>query len=127
MARKPQTSSPLTEAGYLPSTEAALQERIVDLFVAYGAVVVRVNSGRKGRIAFVRWFARSEDPKTAGVSDLVVTLGRTVYVEVKMPGETLRPDQKLFAERTRQAGGEYYVVRSVNEAQDLANTLQEER
>lgn len=126
MVRKAQTSNPLTEAGYLPGNEDALQERIVDLFVAYGAVVVRVNSGRRGKIAFVRWFARGGVSKTAGVSDLVVTLGRTVFVEIKMPGETPKPDQRLFAEETRRAGGQYYVVRSVNEAQVIADCLQGE-
>ena len=50
-----------------------------------------------------------------GFPDLVVQfMGRTILMEVKMPGESLNKDQaKFFAEWN---GGEIYIVRTPEEA-----------
>ncbi len=53
---------------------------------------------------------------TKGVFDIVVTSnGRTVWLEVKQPGEVMSPDQVIFGSGINAAGGEAYRVESLEE------------
>jgi hypothetical protein len=45
--------------------------------------------------------------------------GFTVFLEVKRPSGKQSPDQKEFQRRCEEKGCEYYVVKSVDELQEL--------
>jgi hypothetical protein len=54
---------------------------------------------------------------TPGVADIIVLLpgGKTVFFEVKAPGEKQSKNQVVFQDRVRALGYNYHVVRSVDE------------
>ena len=45
--------------------------------------------------------------------------GRAIYIEVKLPGEHPRPDQKKFLEAMRNSGAIAGVAHSVEEALNI--------
>lgn len=49
--------------------------------------------------------------------------GRAFYIEVKLPGEGVRPDQKKFLEAMRNTGAIAGVAHSVEEALEIASTM----
>lgn len=50
--------------------------------------------------------------------------GRALYIEVKLPGENPRPDQKKFLEAMRNTGALAGVAHSIEEALDIvASTM----
>jgi hypothetical protein len=56
-----------------------------------------------------------------GVSDLVaIKDGRTVWIECKAPAGKLSPYQQRFCQDITAAGGQYFVVRNMD---DLRNIL----
>ena len=56
----------------------------------------------------------------AGVSDLVVVMyGRIIFLEVKAPKGKQQPSQKEFEEEVKKRGFEYYVVRSIEDVQEI--------
>lgn len=56
-----------------------------------------------------------------GLADLVAMRGgRTIWVEVKTPAGRLSEDQEKFWASVQMAGGEYRVVRSLDDVKDLA-------
>ena len=77
----------------------------------------RVDANQPDIVKRLREFARVTPTHQVGggFPDLVVQfMGRTILMEVKMPGESLNKDQaKFFAEWN---GGEIYVVRTPEEA-----------
>lgn len=62
-------------------------------------------------------------PKYAmkGVADIIVITdgGFAVFLEVKRPKGKQSEDQKLFEERCKKIGCEYYVVTSVDKVKEL--------
>jgi hypothetical protein len=55
-----------------------------------------------------------------GVSDLIAMKDkRIVFLEVKTPQGSQDPNQKLFEDRVRDEGFEYYVVRSIEDVDNL--------
>ncbi len=51
-----------------------------------------------------------------GISDLIATKqGRTVWIETKGTRGTQSEPQKQFEKEIKDAGGEYYVVRSLDD------------
>lgn len=61
-------------------------------------------------------------PKYAmkGVPDIVVIKdGFFIGLEVKRPHTKPSADQKAFEEGCKRAGGEYYVVRSISDVQEI--------
>lgn len=53
-----------------------------------------------------------------GIFDTFVTQGsRTVWLEYKRPGESLSDEQAIFLDGILRAGGEAYVVHSLEEVQ----------
>ena len=77
----------------------------------------RVDANQPDIVKRLREFARVTPTHQVGggFPDLVVQfMGRTILMEVKMPGESLNKDQaKFWAEWN---GGEMYIVRSPDEA-----------
>lgn len=49
------------------------------------------------------------------VDRIAVKNGRVLFIEVKKPGGTLSDEQKEFRTNMKKAGGEYHVVRSLEE------------
>ena len=61
-------------------------------------------------------------PKWAikGVSDLIVVWrGQTFFIELKAPKGKLSPDQEAFQASVENNDGDYHVVRSVEDIQQL--------
>lgn len=56
-----------------------------------------------------------------GVADILAVdkTGRLIAIEVKTKVGKLSPDQHFFATRLTDRGGEYHVVRSVADIQEL--------
>ncbi|MBA7569206.1 VRR-NUC domain-containing protein [Candidatus Atribacteria bacterium 1244-E10-H5-B2] len=51
-----------------------------------------------------------------GIPDMIaVKAGRVIFLEIKKPGGKLSEHQQRFKETMGGAGGEYYVVRSLEE------------
>jgi len=54
-------------------------------------------------------------PQTVQLDGERVTFGNFLAIEVKRPGETLRPEQEQFLEEVRQRGGIGLCIRSLTE------------
>lgn len=66
-------------------------------------------------------------PARDGVPDrVVITKATTCFVEVKRPGEKLRPLQEETAARMRRAGAQVYVVDSLAQVDQLVAHLQDQ-
>jgi len=79
----------------------------------------RMNSGK------VRIERRSITLCRAGTADIYVRLnnGFTVWIENKMPGETLKPDQIEFKNRMEEIGDSYLIITSIQEFRLLIDSL----
>jgi len=56
-----------------------------------------------------------------GLPDIQVLTdgGYAVFLEVKRPSGKQSPEQKEFEERCKKIGAEYYVVRSIDDCQEI--------
>lgn len=62
--------------------------------------------------------------QSVGSPDIVCVIeGRYVGMEVKKPGYGLRESQVEFRRALEAAGGEYHIVRSVDEAQKVVQSV----
>jgi hypothetical protein len=110
-----------------PLTETALVGAIKQFLELAGALVIRVNSGafagsHNGRRRFVKL---NSEP---GCSDLLACYrGRFVALEVKKPGKHATPIQESFLAGVRAAGGLAAVVTSIEDVQQLLDSIQAER
>jgi len=51
-----------------------------------------------------------------GIPDMIaIRKGRVIFLEIKKPGGKLSEHQQRFKETMERVGGEYYVVRSLEE------------
>lgn len=60
-----------------------------------------------------------------GESDIMghrISDGKALYIEVKLPGESPRPDQKKFLEAMRKTGAISGVAHSIEEALDIVKS-----
>lgn len=89
--------------------ESRLSRQIINACTAHGAFVYKVVGG----------------PRTMrGLPDITgVYKRRSIWFEVKMPGNSTTVAQDLVHERIRQAGGLVRVVYSVQEALALLNRI----
>ena len=99
------------------SFEAAIQSVILDYLVDEGYLVLRVNSGQKGHISFVRWQVLGLPFQDRGVSDILALSpeGRLFAIECKAPGGDLRPEQRKFLEEATQRGAIAIVATSLDD------------
>lgn len=110
--------------------EASVQAQVLAYLRLCGCLPVRVNSGAlyggttaAGKKRFVRF---NSEPGCSDVLACVPVPGRPavfVAIEVKRPGEHATPEQSLFLERVRAAGGAAAVVRSVEDVRDVLRSL----
>lgn len=79
-----------------------------------------VNKGTDGKMVF-RKLPRG---CKKGIPDiLIISKGRTIAMEVKTPIGKQSKEQKLVEESFKKQGQEYYVVRSLEEAQKIIKNL----
>lgn len=64
---------------------------------------------------------------TNGVPDRIVILNKTVFVELKAPGEKPRKLQEVRHQEIRNSGGEVYVIDSKQQVNDLVDKLKPKR
>jgi len=92
------------------NNERSLQAIIVNALNLLGFIVIHIpNQYSRGRIRDAGF--------VSGAPDLIVLKkGRVWFLEVKTKTGWVRPSQKLFAERLRQQGFDYFVVRNLDDA-----------
>lgn len=101
----------LLKDGTLP--ESVIQGEILNWLETTGLLYWRQNAGYT--FAAGRRIYLGPD----GISDIVVVLppnGRFVGLEVKSANGSIRPDQKLFANKIQKSGGAYHIVRTLEQA-----------
>lgn len=89
-------------------SETALSKSIREALEASGLWVERINSGSPSR--------RMRGVKRGTPDLLIIGPGRYGWLEVKDPGENLRPSQVEWHEKAARLGVPVRVVRSVAEA-----------
>ncbi len=97
-----------------------LQKAIIDLAHTYHWAVVHnpaVETKNRGWTT-----ALAADAK--GFPDLLCFRDRVVAIEVKGDGDTMKPDQTLWAERIQRAGVEHYVIRPADWPDKVKEVLQ---
>jgi len=92
------------------ATERSLQTAIVKALDLLGFLVIHIpNQYSKGRVRDAGF--------VSGAPDLIVLKdGKVFFLEVKTKTGRVRASQKLFAERLRRQGFDYFVVRSLDDA-----------
>jgi hypothetical protein len=96
--------------------ETILQAKILDTLAD-----IRVWAIRLGRMKYRPGFPAPECGED-GIPDLMVLLqGEVAFIEVKMPGKELEPDQVAWHARARRYGIRAGVAHSVREAIELVN------
>ena len=96
--------------GAIRNSERSLQAAIVKALNLLGFLVIHIpNQYSYGRVR--------DAGLVSGAPDLIVLKdGKVFFLEVKTKTGRVRPSQKLFAERLRQHGFDYFVVRSLDQA-----------
>ena len=91
------------------NSERSLQTAIVKALNLLGFLVIHIpNQYSKGRVRDAGF--------VSGAPDLIVLKdGKVFFLEVKTKTGRVRPSQKLFAERLRRQGFDYFVVRSLDD------------
>lgn len=63
-------------------------------------------------------------PGNNGVPDRIVLYkGKCYFVELKRPGETLRPTQKAIKKKFKELGFEVYVIDSIEKVGDFIDAI----
>ena len=67
------------------------------------------------------WFAQKVEFKgrRGGMDVVAIRRGRTVWIEVKRPGEEPRPQQERVAQEMRLAGAEVHWADSMEKAREI--------
>lgn len=111
------------------ATEAQIQKAILDWGKARDIHIERANVigtpivKRDGTKAFRK-------APNKGMSDLIMSyvvegVPICVWVEVKKSGGKLRESQKDFKKKVEHFGGEYHVVKSISDMENLTELLRE--
>ncbi len=137
-------------------TEIQLQNEIRAHLHSLGWATARINSGMKGRVKFMSWalpdnwtaivepdemldifsgdnvlkvFAKLEKDQTSGFADVIALGpgGKTIFLEVKKPGEKPTSEQKFFLLFMRRLGFVAEVVDSVGAIEKLISKIESER
>lgn len=84
---------------------------------ARGVFHIRINT--MGVFDFSRKIYMKSPNTTLGVSDIIILkAGKMICLEAKSPTGKQSPEQKQFEQNVKRNGGEYYLVRCV---QDVIN------
>lgn len=106
-------------------SEKQIQDSIIDWLNWNGWLALRLKNvptpiHQEGKIAAFR----KGDPSTDGIADiLALKTGQCVWLEVKRPSGKQTPNQIEFEKKVKKAGGEYYVVRSIDEVQEICQQV----
>ena len=85
---------------------------------ARGVFHIRINT--MGVFDFNRKIYLKSPNTTLGVSDIVILKnGKMICLEAKSPTGKQSPEQKQFETNVKAAGGEYYIVRCVQDVLDV--------
>jgi Holliday junction resolvase len=97
----------------MTTPEGKVLDKVKQELKAQGWYVIRINQFNKRGYSVHK-----------GISDIIaVGNGRTLFIEVKTPDNKQSDDQLAFEYEIKERGGEYYVVRSVEE---LTNIIEKE-
>ena len=98
-------------------TEHEIQSRLIELLLRARALVIRINSGRSGHIAYNAWQTLEIPRQTRGVSDLIALMpeGATWYIEVKAVRGRYADEQDMFRIEIEKRGGRYMTAEQVIE------------
>jgi hypothetical protein len=89
----------------MTTPEGKILDKVKQELKARGWYVIRINQFNKRGYTVHR-----------GISDIIaVGNGRTLFLEIKTPDNKQSDDQIAFEYKVKERGGEYYVVRSVEE------------
>lgn len=99
-------------------SETDLKRAVTRYLELSGWLVTRVQSGGyRGRMRLAK----------TGTEDIVCMApgGRYVAIEVKLPGEKLRPGQVNRCDLVQERGGDYFVVASMADAKWCVEQMRE--
>jgi Holliday junction resolvase-like predicted endonuclease len=89
----------------MPTLEGAILDKVKQELKAQGWYVIRISQFNKRGYSVHK-----------GISDIIaVGNGRTLFIEVKTAEGKQNDDQLAFEYEVRERGGEYHVVRTVEE------------
>ena len=120
--KKDREETAVTSSPDLP--EAAIQQQVIDLLVAAGWLVLRINSGgavlggedNARFVRFVSWQCAGYGKEDSGVPDLVAFKnGSFLFLETKTATGRVRESQRRFAAAASSTGNEVAFVRSVED------------
>jgi hypothetical protein len=106
-------------------SEASIQKAIVTYLRAIGVVCHSIpnEAAGGGRGAMIRMTQYKAMGLMYGVADLVAWLPYPVYIEVKTPIGKMSEHQHAFAELCKDHGIQYFLVRSVDEMQQIVKKM----
>lgn len=96
--------------------ESDIQKEIVKALKARGIFFLSIPNERKDMTTLNKMKSLGYTPGAADL--LIVRDGRVYFLEVKAPTGRLSDNQKDFRQRALNAGSDYAVVRSVDQAMD---------
>lgn len=86
-----------------------------------------IKSAIKQYLRFTGWYVvhiQGGPLSHRGISDLIAIKSNVVaFVEIKTPSTNQSKDQKDFEDNVKAKGGNYYVLRSVEDAERMAREL----
>jgi hypothetical protein len=90
-------------------SEAEEQAALVELLLRCHALVMRINSGRRGRIAFNRWASEPGITHTSGITDLIAVMpeGEVWFIECKTSHGVVADAQDQFRSEIERRGGHW--------------------
>ena len=97
--------------------ESDIQSAICEYLAHKGEFFWRQNSG--GMYREGRFFSTPKWGKNGVPDILIVKDGWFIGLEVKTPKGRQNEAQKLFEKEVKEAGGEYHVVRSIEDVQEI--------
>lgn len=105
--------------------EKDIQRKVCDYLHNHGFFFWRSNNipvwGRSND-GKMRWRAMPKYSRR-GVADIIVLhQGKFIGLEIKRPGEKLKPDQEKFAEDVERNGGIYWIISSVEILEKCLNS-----
>ena len=105
----------MEERAVYRTSESERQAAVVEALLRARALVIRVNSGRAGHVAFNRWGTADTGWQTAGVSDLIVIMpdGAVLFVEAKGEHGRYGDAQDMFRYELQQRGARYMSIEQV--------------
>jgi hypothetical protein len=118
------------ELFHLEHENMAVKKTVVQEFISekflQNAIIDWLNTSTAGMFwqndsVAIRGRKRCNRYRPNGVSDILgVISGQFIAIEVKSPTGKLLQSQIEFSQRFRRAGGEYYVIRSLEDLTELA-------